>query len=178
MVATVDGKKLSTSDLLFEMQNQQYFFEQKFPDQNFELDKEILQEISTQSLIRRHSLLNFIEDSGIEIPDQIAYDQLSKNTNFFPDGVFSLSQFEAISRSLGFIPGEYLKRIKEDIALSYWSQGVGTSSFVTESAINELLTLAEQTREISFVPQLLQYLHRLFQVHRLQPQLLFQKIFV
>ena len=151
VVATVDGKKLSTSDLLFEMQNQQYFFEQKFPDQNFELDKEILQEISTQSLIRRHSLLNFIEDSGIEIPDQIAYDQLSKNTNFFPDGVFSLSQFEAISRSLGFIPGEYLKRIKEDIALSYWSQGVGTSSFVTESAINELLTLAEQTRDISFV---------------------------
>lgn len=151
VVATIDGKKLSTSDLLFEMQNQQYFFEQKFPDQNFELDKEILQEISTQSLIRRHSLLNFIEDSGIEIPDQIAYDQLSKNTNFFPDGIFSLSQFEAISRSLGFIPGEYLKRIKEDIALSYWSQGVGTSSFVTESAINELLTLAEQTRDISFV---------------------------
>ena len=41
VVATVDGKKLSTSDLLFEMQNQQYFFEQKFPDQNFELDKMI-----------------------------------------------------------------------------------------------------------------------------------------
>ena len=85
------------------------------------------------------------------ITDEVAYLELSKDDSFLEEGRFSLSKFEAIVRSQGFIPATYLKRVKEDIALNFWREGTGSSAFVMDSAAQENLRLAEQTRDIDFI---------------------------
>jgi peptidyl-prolyl cis-trans isomerase D len=150
-VASVDDIKIDVTDLNFEMRAQDYYFQERFGDQDFNLDEETLQKISMESLIRKASILSFLKEFSLEITDNIAYRELAKDESFEEDGKFSLTKFEAIARSQGYVPSAYLKRIKEDIALGFWREGVGASTFITNSEIAENLRLAEQSRDVEFI---------------------------
>ena len=150
-VASVDDIKIDVTDLNFEMRAQDYYFQERFGDQDFNLDEETLQKISIESLIRKAAILSFLKEFSLEITDNIAYRELAKDESFEEDGKFSLTKFEAIARSQGYVPSAYLKRVKEDIALGFWREGAGASTFVTNSEIVENLRLAEQTRDVEFI---------------------------
>ncbi len=150
-VASVDDIKIDVTDLNFEMRAQDYYFQERFGNQDFNLDEETLQKISIESLIRKASILSFLKESSLEVTDNIAYRELSKDESFEEDGKFSLTKFEAIARSQGYVPNAYLKRVREDIALGFWREGVGSSTFVTNREILENLRLAEQTRDVEFI---------------------------
>ena len=151
IVAVVDQQEIDINDLNYEMRAQDYYFQERFKDQEFTLDKETLQKVSIESLIRKASILNFIKESSLIITDNFAYHELAKDDSFLEEGRFSLTKFEAIVRSQGFIPATYLKRIKEDIALGFWRKGIADGAFVTDKEIKENLRLAEQTRDIDFI---------------------------
>jgi len=151
VVASVNDLELEVNDLTFEMQTQDYYLKQRFSDQDFEIEDEILMELSMESLLRKASILSYISETGSSITDNIAYKQLSTNESYQENGKFSIERFESISRSQGFIPTTYLKRIKQDIAMSFWRSGIADTSFVTETAIQNNLNLAEQTRDISYL---------------------------
>jgi len=150
-VASVNDIKINVTDLNFEMRAQDYYFQERFGDQDFNLDEEMLQKISIESLVRKASILSFLEESSLIITDNIAYRELAKDESFKEGGKFSLSKFEAIARSQGYVPSAYLKRIKEDIALGFWREGAGASTFITNSEIAENLRLAEQSRDVEFI---------------------------
>jgi len=150
-VASVNDIKINVTDLNFEMRAQDYYFQERFGDQDFNLDEEMLQKISIESLVRKASILSFLEESSLIITDNIAYRELAKDESFEEGGKFSLSKFEAIARSQGYVPSAYLKRIKEDIALGFWREGAGASTFITNSEIAENLRLAEQSRDVEFI---------------------------
>ena len=150
-VASVDDIKIDVTDLNFEMRAQDYYFQERFGNQDLNLDEEMLQKISIESLIRKASILSFLKESSLEVTDSVAYRELAKDESFEEDGKFSLTKFEAIARSQGYVPNAYLKRVKEDIALGFWREGVGSSTFVTNSEILENLRLAEQTRDVEFI---------------------------
>lgn len=151
IVAVVDDQEININDLNYEMRVQDYYFQERFGDQDFEIEEEMLQEVSIESLIRKASILNFMSNSSLVVNDNVAYQELSKDESFQEDGKFSLTKFEAMARSQGYIPSTYLKRVKDDIALGFWREGIGGGAFITDKEIQENLRLAEQTRDIDFI---------------------------
>ena len=149
IVAKIGSKEITASDLNFEAASQQFLFNQRFPDQQIQDD--VLVEISIESLIRKFGILNFIENEGLYLTDSFIFKELFKDEQFTENGKFSKQNFDAYARSNGFIPQDYLNRIKQDLTLEFWKQSISNSSFVSKEEVQELLLLAEQERDITFI---------------------------
>ncbi len=149
IIAKIGSKQITSTDLSFEAASQQFLLNQRFPDQKIE--DEVLMEISIESLIRKFGILDFIESNDLNLTDSFVFRELAKDEQFQENGRFSEQTFEAYARSNGFIPQDYLNRIKQDLVLEFWKQSLIKSSFLSEEEVQESLTLAEQERDISFI---------------------------
>ena len=149
IVAKIGSKQITNTDLSFEASAQQFQLNQRFPNQDIE--EEVLVEISIESLIRKFGILNFIEDNDLYLPDNFVLQELAKNEQFQENGRFSRQIFDSYARSNGFIPQDYLNRIKQDLILEFWRQSLSKSSFLSEEEVKRSLVLAEQERDISFI---------------------------
>ena len=136
-VAKIGSKQITSADL-----------NQRFPDQ--QIEDEVLVEISIESLIRKFGILNFLEDNDFYLPDSYVFTELAKDEQFQDNGKFSKQSFDAFARSNGFIPQDYLNRIKEDLALEFWKQALIKASFLSKDDIKKSYNLAEQERDITF----------------------------
>ena len=145
----VGSKTINTSDLSFEFSSQQSLIAERFPDQV--VDEEILLEISTNSLVSKFSVLNYLDQRSLDLPDDFIFQQLSSSDQFLENGTFSRANFDAFARSNGFIPSDYLKRIREDFKNNVWRLSITNSSFITNLEVENSINLAEQERNISFV---------------------------
>lgn len=147
-IAKVGSKNITSADLNFEIASQQFLLNQRFPDQ--QIEDEVLVEISIESLIRKFGILNFLENNDFYLPDNYVFTELAQDEQFQENGKFSKQSFDAFARSNGFIPQDYLNRIKEDLALEFWKQSLIKSSFLSEDEIQQSYNLAEQERDITF----------------------------
>ena len=149
VVAKVGSKEITNTDLSFELSTQQFTFNQRFPGQD--LDEETLLGLSKDILINKFSVLNFLDDKDIVLTDEFLFKQLSQEDQFLEDGKFSKNRFDAFARSNGFIPSDYLQRVREDLSINIWRQSLVNSSFVTDKEVMESVELAEQERDITFL---------------------------
>ena len=149
VIAQVGSKQISNVDLNFEISSQQALLDQRFPDERFE--EEFLVNFSIDSLIAKFTNLDYLEREGIELTDDFVKKQLSDEDQFLENGVFSQLRFDAFARSNGFIPSDYLERIRQDLLANIWRITLINSSFVTDTEIQESIKLAEQERDISFI---------------------------
>ena len=149
VVAKVGSQEITTADLSFELSAQQFSLSQRFPDQTIE--DEVLLNLSTNVLIGKFAVLDFLEKNELTLTDSYVYKQLSSEDQFLENGKFSIQRFEAFARSNGFIPSDYLKRVKEDLLINIWRQSLAGSNFITEAEAKNSLELAEQERDISFI---------------------------
>ena len=149
VVVKVGSKSITTSDLSFEFSSQQNLISERFPDQV--VDEEFLAELSTNTLISKFSVLDYLDNRGLELPDEYIFQQLSDSDRFIENGNFSRSNFDAFARSNGFIPSDYLERIREDLKTNIWRLSLLNSSFITDLEVESSIDLAEQERDISFV---------------------------
>ena len=147
-IAKIGSKQITSADLNFEIASQQFLLNQRFPDQ--QIEDEVLVELSIESLIRKFGILNFLEDNNFSLPDSFVFTELAKEEQFQENGKFSKQNFDAFARSNGFIPQDYLNRIKEDLALEFWKQALVKSSFLSRDDIQQSYNLAEQERDITF----------------------------
>ena len=150
-VATVNGKKIDLYDLDLQMRKIQSSLAQRFEDQNFNLEEDLLKSLSINSLITDTVVNNYLSNNEVKISDLTAYRLLSKNEIFFEDGKFSRQKVENFARQNGILPNKYLSDIKKDIALNFWKAGLKDSSFVIQNEIERQINLANQTRDISFI---------------------------
>jgi len=148
-VARVGSQEISNVDLSFEIGNQQFAFEQRFPGQ--EIDDETLFNISKDILIGKFSVLDFLNSSEMILSDDFIFGQLSEEDQFQENGKFSKNRFDSSARSNGFIPSDYLQRIREDFLIGLWRQSLANSTFLSDYEISKSLSLVEQERSISFV---------------------------
>ena len=111
VVAKVGSKEITNTDLSFELSNQQFTLAQRFPNQD--IDEETLLNLSKDILINKFSILNFLDDKDIVLTDDFLYKQLSQEDQFLENGKFSKNRFDAFARSNGFIPSDYLQRIRK-----------------------------------------------------------------
>ncbi len=149
IIAKIGSKQITSTDLSFEAASQQFLLNQRFPDQ--QIEDEVLMEISIESLIRKFGILDFIENNDLNLTDSFVFKELAKDEQFQENGRFSKQNFDAYARSNGFIPQDYLNRIKQDLVLEFWKQSLIQSSFLSEEEVLESLVLAEQERDISFI---------------------------
>tara|TARA_B100001564_G_scaffold312058_1_gene284771 strand:- start:753 stop:2627 length:1875 start_codon:yes stop_codon:yes gene_type:complete len=149
VVAKVGSKEITNTALSFELSTQQFTFNQRFPGQD--LDEETLLGLSKDILINKFSVLNFLDDKDIVLTDEFLFKQLSQEDQFLEDGKFSKNRFDAFARSNGFIPSDYLQRVREDLSINIWRQSLVNSSFVTDKEVMESVELAEQERDITFL---------------------------
>ena len=149
VIAQVGSKKITNVELGFEISSQQALLNQRFPNQTFE--DEFLVNFSTDSLIGKFSTLDFLEKKGINLTDDFVLKQLANEEQFLENGVFSQLRFDSFARSNGFIPSDYLNRIKQDLMSNIWRLTLINSSFLTESEVKDSISLAEQERDISFI---------------------------
>ena len=149
VVAKVGSQEITNADLSFELSAQQFSLSQRFPDQTIE--DEVLLNLSTNVLIGKFAVLDFLEKNELTLTDSYVYKQLASEDQFLENGKFSIQRFEAFARSNGFIPSDYLKRVKEDLLINIWRQSLAGSNFITEAEAKNSLELAEQERDISFI---------------------------
>ena len=149
IIAKVGSKQINSADLNFEAASQQFLLQQRFPDQ--QIEDEVLMEISIESLIRKFGILDFIENNDLNLTDSFVFKELAKDEQFQENGRFSKQSFDAYARSNGFIPQDYLNRIKQDLVLEFWKQSLIKSSFLSDEEVQESFVLAEQERDISFI---------------------------
>ena len=148
-IAKIGSKQITSTDLSFEAASQQFLLNQRFPDQ--QIEDEVLMEISIESLIRKFGILGFIETNDLHLTDSFVFQELAKDEQFQENGKFSKQNFDAYARSNGFIPQDYLNRIKQDLVLEFWKQSLIKSSFLSEEEVQDSFVLAEQERDISFI---------------------------
>ena len=149
IIAKIGSKQITNVDLGFEASSQQFQLNQRFPNQ--QIEEEVLVEISIESLIRKFGVLNFIEDNDLYLPDSFVLQELAKNEQFQENGRFNRQIFDSYARSNGFIPQDYMNRVKQDLALEFWRQSLLQSSFLSEEEAQRALILAEQERDITFI---------------------------
>ncbi len=149
VVATVGSKEITNADLNFEVSTQQFALTQRFPDQ--EIDDETLFSLSKNNLINKFSILDFLDSKKMILTDEFIYTQLAEEEQFQENGRFSKARFESFARSNGFIPSDYLKRVREDFLISIWRQSIINSSFITDLDVFESMALADQERDITFI---------------------------
>ena len=149
VVATVGSKEITNADLNFEVSTQQFALSQRFPDQ--EIDDETLFTLSKNSLINKFSVLDFLDSKKTILTDEFIYTQLAEEDQFQENGRFSKARFESFARSNGFIPSDYLKRVREDFLISIWRQSIINSSFITDLEVSESMALADQERDVTFI---------------------------
>ena len=149
IIAKVGSQEITAADLSFEASTQQFSLNQRFPGQ--EIEEDIIINLSKEVLIDKFSILDFLYKNNIYLTDGFVYQALSDEEQFQENGRFSKNRFDSFARSNGFIPSDYLKRVKEDFLLSIWNQSIARSSFVIDDDINESIQLAEQLRDITFI---------------------------
>jgi peptidyl-prolyl cis-trans isomerase D len=149
VVAKVGSQEITNTDLSFELSTQQFTLNQRFPDQD--IDEEVLLNLSKDILINKFSVLHYLDSKGITLTDEFIYKQLSQEEQFLENGKFSKNRFDAFARSNGFIPSDYLQRVREDLLINIWRQSLVSSSFVTNGEVKQSLQLAEQERDITFL---------------------------
>jgi len=149
VVAVVGNQDITNADLSFELSSQQFALNDRFPGQ--EIEDEILLNLSTDVLISKFSVLDFLENNNLVLTDDYIYKQLSNEDQFSEGGRFSKDRFDAFARSNGFIPSDYLQRVREDLLINIWRQSIAASGIVTNSEILNSYQLAEQGRDISFI---------------------------
>ena len=149
IIAKVGSKEITNANLSFELSSQQYALSQRFPDQTIE--DELLLNLSTDVLIGKYAVLDFLENNELILTDSFVYDQLSSEDQFLENGKFSKNRFDAFARSNGFIPSDYLQRVREDLVINIWRQSLANSNFVTDAEVTKSVELAEQERDISFI---------------------------
>ena len=150
VIASVNSKKIDVFDLDLEMARVQSILRQRFDDPDFSIEEEALRSLALNSLISDALILDFLEQNKVEVLDLSAYKLLAKNEIFQEEGNFSLGKVNTFARQNGFLPGKYIQSISEDIALNFWRVGLGASSFLTSSELNQNIKLANQTRDITF----------------------------
>ena len=150
VIASVNSKKIDVFDLDLEMARVQSILRQRFDDPDFSIEEEALRSLALNSLISDALILDFLEQNKVEVLNLSAYKLLAKNEIFQEEGNFSLGKVNTFARQNGFLPGKYVQSISEDIALNFWRVGLGASSFLTSSELNQNIKLANQTRDITF----------------------------
>ena len=141
-VANVGDYKISVQ----EFQNAVQTESKEFKGQ---IDDAFIKKIVLERLISNRALINFLTKSGQSISKEQIDLFIRTDGNFQLDGVFSEDLY---NRSLpsAYSKSNYRNSIARQLLLQQFSDGINSSSFVSEQEVKRVIQLVKQKRDIAY----------------------------
>jgi len=143
VIVKVNGQKImrKTVESLYE----------RFAAQKNTVDAEALKKQVINTLIRRAALLSQVQALGLETSDEQVVGMLLKIPAFQVDGEFSKDQYQKALAQMAYTDASFRKELAEDIRLGQFEQGILQSSFSTPQALERIVALVEQKRDVGYL---------------------------
>lgn len=147
-IATVGDYKISIQEFQNSLQTESEKYRDKI-DSTL-LDSGILKKVVLEKLINNRAMINYLSSAGFNISKQQIDLQILNVPDFQLDGQFSEELYNR------YLPSEYSKSdyrrsISTQMLLQQFSEGISTSSIVSDAEVKRVMQLIKQKRDISYV---------------------------
>ena len=152
-VAEVNGEEISRSQLDQAFQQRQAELRRMLGDQ-FDpalFDNDQLRRETLQQLIDRQVLLGYVRANGLRVSDKDVADAVRSQEIFQVDGAFSADRYRRVLQQNGLTPERYEGQLRQDLALSLLQRSLRASSFTPDPALDRVIALQRQRRELRWV---------------------------
>ena len=152
VVASVDGEEITRGQLDQAYQQRQSelrrMLGERFDASLF--DTEQLRRQTLEQLIDRQVLINYARRQGLRASNADVASAVRSQPMFQVDGRFSMDRYRRLLEQNGLTPEAYEAQLRRDLSISLLQRGVEASTFTTDQALDELLALQGQRRELAW----------------------------
>ncbi len=90
-------------------------------------------------------------ENGFDVGDQLLLQTIAAREEFQTDGVFDPSLYNNLLRSNNLTPADFEANVRREMMANQFVSGVMDLAIVTDSELDALLRIQEQTREIGYL---------------------------
>ncbi len=144
VIAKVNGQKIMRKTV-------ESLYERFAAQQNTTVDAEALKKQVVNTLIRRAALLSEVQALELETSDEQVVEMLFKIPAFQVEGEFSKDQYQKVLAQMGYTDASFRKELAENGRLGQFEQGIVQSSFSTPQALQRIVALVEQKRDVGYL---------------------------
>ena len=101
-------------------------------------------------LVEQKVLEHVVDKGRLRVGDQQVIGQLMQAPQFQVDGKFSKERYAQVLSMLGFKERGFEQQARRDMAIQQLRAGVAMSAFATESEVQHLAQLREETRDVAY----------------------------
>ncbi len=141
-VANVGDYKVTIQEFQNAVQNESKEFKGQ-------IDDALIKQIVLEKIINNRALINFLTDSGLSISKNQIDSQIRKDANFQLDGQFSEEIYNRFLPS-AYSKSNYRNSIATQLLLEQFTDGINSSSFVSDDEVKRVIQLIKQKRDISY----------------------------
>ena len=141
-VANVGDYKVTIQEFQNAVQNESKEFKGQ-------IDDALIKQIVLEKIINNRALINFLTDSGLSISKNQIDSQIRKDANFQLDGQFSEEIYNRFLPS-AYSKSNYRNSIAIQLLLEQFTDGINSSSFVSDDEVKRVIQLIKQKRDISY----------------------------
>ncbi len=148
----VNGEKISERDVQLALAAEKSRILNQNPDFDQALiDDEQLRPLTLQRIISSKLIAQASKEQGMAVAPQLISELITGVEQFQTDGVFDQDKYRFAIRNQGYASsGKFLEMLEEQFLVEQFSQGVMSSSFVTESELAGLAAITEQQRDFHY----------------------------
>ncbi|MGB1239562.1 MAG: SurA N-terminal domain-containing protein [Pseudomonadales bacterium] len=150
--ATVNGEEISEAELYqaTQLQRRQILAQMGESADPASLDDAVISGLVLNSLIEQKALLTTASANKMLVSDAMVDRVIAATPQFQADGAFSVAQFDAAIRNLGFTRQSYRDTVKKDLLIQQQRAGYALSSYALPSQVKQVLSLDRQTRDVRY----------------------------
>lgn len=153
VVAKVGGEKIHESQFRqnYEQRYQQYLqlMGESFRADQFDAARfraTVLDDMTQESMLRQYT-----RDQGYRANDAVLFNAITTIPAFQLDGKFDAATYKAMLARQNLTPERFESQLRESLEIEQMRQAVVDTAFMTPVEVRQLLQLAAQTRELSYV---------------------------
>ncbi|MBC8227478.1 MAG: peptidylprolyl isomerase [Gammaproteobacteria bacterium] len=146
IVITVNSKEISLFDYREEFSNQLQRYQEVFGDQIPKILEESIKESTTDNLVLKNLLLDYIEQQGYRVSPQYVAELIKENSQFRLGDVFTKENYAAILASQGTTVPEFENNLRVQLEINQLRRAVIDTSFMTAGEFRRFVQLQMQER--------------------------------
>ena len=146
VVITVNSKEISLFDYREEFSNQLQRYQEVFGDQIPKILEESIKESTTDSLVLKNLLLDYIDQQGYRVSPEYVADLIKENSQFRLGDVFTKENYAAILASQGTTIPEFENNLRVQLEINQLRRAVIDTSFMTAGEFRRFVQLQMQER--------------------------------
>ena len=148
-VATVNGQDITEREFtrMVQIQTQRQLAQMENPDPAA-INEDQLRKDVLEGLINQTVLVQEATAQGLELTPEDIDAMILATPQFQVDGTFDRNRFEAIVRNMGLTVSDYRLLLARETATNQIAAGISMSAFVSERAVERLMALQNQTRDL------------------------------